>query len=257
MCNLSNYKKEIKFCNLIFKGLNSEVLFKVEEGLKIIVTCNSEFIVKAQRIDRFRMIINNNYATFDGQIPYILAKLLNNKVDFEKISGSDLIYDFCEYAKNHNLRVFLLGGKEESNKLSIKQLKNKYGIDIDGYSPPYEPYPFSEKNNNEILKRISLFKPHIIFVGFGSVKQEYWIDDNKDFLEKIGVKFAIGCGGTFDFVAGKVKRAPKFIQKIGLEGVWRLINEPSVFRLKRLLISFLVFKYFFKEIIMRCKRTKI
>ena len=79
-------------------------------------------------------------------------------------------------------------------------------------------------------------------------KQEYWISDNRILLESIGVKIAIGCGGTFDFVAGRIKRAPKWIQKIGLEGFWRLFKEPQLFRLKRLLISFKIFKYYFKDL---------
>ena len=77
-------------------------------------------------------------------------------------------------------------------------------------------------------------------------KQEYWIDDNRKVLEKIGVQLAIGCGGTFDFVAETIKRAPVFIQEIGMEGIWRLIMEPKWFRLKRILLSFKFFYYAYK-----------
>jgi len=236
-------KNNICCFNLIFRGLTKEILLEEENKLKHIVTCNAEFIVKAQENDRFKTIINNNYATFDGQVPYFLAKLKYKNINFEKISGSDLIYDFASLAKKKNYKIFLLGGYKKSNELAVKKLKEMYNIDIDGYSPPYENYPFSRNNNELILKRIEIFKPDILFVAFGAIKQEYWIDDNRKFLEKIGVKWAVGCGGTFDFVAGTIKRAPKFVQNIGLEGVWRFIMEPKWFRLKRLLISLKIFSY--------------
>ena len=114
---------------------------------------------------------------------------------------------------------------------------------IDGYSPEFETYPFSEQFNKVCLEKISDFKPDILFVGFGAPKQEYWIDDNMEFLARAGVKYTIGSGGTFDFVSQKIKRAPVFIQKIGLEGIYRLFQEPSKMRLKRLIDSCKFFKY--------------
>lgn len=238
----------VEFCNLKFKGLTKDIIFKEEANLKIIITCNAEFIVKANGNKRFKNIIDNNYTTFDGQIPYFLAKLINKKRKIEKLSGSDLIYDFCKYAKEYNKKIFLLGGYKENNKIAVEKLKRIYNIVIEGYAPPHFPYPFPPNVNAEILEKLNKFKPDILFVAFGVLKQEFWIEDHKDFLEKIGVKFAIGCGGTFDFVSGKVRRAPKFIQKFGLEGVWRFIMEPKWFRFKRILVSLGIFKYFFKSL---------
>lgn len=237
----------IRFCGLNFKGLTKEVIFNSEEKFKFIVTCNAEFIVKAKKLPKFAEIINNNIATFDGQIPYLLAKILNRHIKIEKISGSDLIYDFCKYAEINKKRIFLLGGYPDSNAIAVEKLRKKYKIEIDGYSPPHENYPFSEGNNSKILERIALFKPHILFVGFGAVKQEFWIEDNKEFLKNVGVEFAIGCGGTFEIVAGKFKRAPKIVQILGLEGFWRLIQEPKWFRVKRLILSLGIFTCILKR----------
>ncbi|MEM2174654.1 MAG: WecB/TagA/CpsF family glycosyltransferase [Candidatus Micrarchaeia archaeon] len=239
----------IRFCGLNFKGLTRDIIFSKEPQtqLKIIVTCNAEFIVKAQRNKRFAEIINNNIATFDGQVPYILAKLLNPGVKIEKISGYDLIYDFCKYAKMNKKRIFLLGGYPDSNTISVNKLRKEYQIEIDGYSPPYEDYPFSNGNNSKILEKIESFKPHILFVGFGAVKQEFWIEDNKEFLKKIGVEFAIGCGGAFEMISGKFKRAPIVIQKLCMEGLWRLLLEPRWFRVKRLLLSLMIFRYILRK----------
>ena len=170
-----------------------------------------------------------------------------SKFDFEKLAGSDIVYDFCEFAKTHNYKIFFLGGKEESNQIAVKIIRAQYGIMITGYSPDFEEYPFSDKFNKTCLEEITAFKPDILFVGFGAPKQEYWIDDHIELLSEIGVKYAIGCGGTFDFVSQKIKRAPVFIQKIGLEGVYRFFQEPSKMRWKRLIDSCRFFKYIWRK----------
>jgi N-acetylglucosaminyldiphosphoundecaprenol N-acetyl-beta-D-mannosaminyltransferase len=146
-------------------------------------------------------------------------------------------------AKEKNKKIFLLGGYEESNTQAIEKLREKYNIEIDGFSPEYKPYPFEETHNNNILKRIEEFKPDILFVGFGAIKQEYWINDNKSFLEKMGIRWVVGSGGTFEFVANTIKRAPIWIQNIGLEGFYRMLKEPNMARVKRILLSFKIFKY--------------
>lgn len=235
--------KYIEFANLCFKGLEKKDILQEEEFIKFIVTVNAEFIVRANKDKKFKNIINKNFSTFDGQIPYTLAKLKNKNILIEKLSGSDLIYDFCKMAKERKKKIFLLGGYDESNKKAISKLKYSYDIEIGGYSPKYKSYPFDSKHNEEILKNIKKFKPDILFVGFGAVKQEFWIDEYKDKLEDIGVRWVVGSGGTFEFVAGTIKRAPLWIQKSGLEIIYRLIKEPNLLRLKRVLSSFKVFKY--------------
>jgi len=237
----------IKFANLNFEGLVKNELLKEEPFLKIIIPTNAELIVKAQDNDKFKNLISSSYATFDGQVPYYLASKQNKEETIEKISGSDLIYDFCKMAKNKNKRIFLLGGYEDSNNEAVLKLKEKYNIVIQGYSPPYKPYPFDREHNDLIISKIKNFKPDILFVGFGAMKQEFWIEEHKTVLEDIGIKYIIGSGGTFEFVAGKIKRSPKIIQEIGLEGFWRLVSEPKWFRVKRLLVSFLIFKYIWSE----------
>lgn len=111
--------------------------------------------------------------------------------------------------------------------MAVEKLKERYNIEIEGYSPPYRPYPFDPAHNQIIINKIKNFKPDILFVAFGAVKQEFWIVEHQEILNSIGVKWAIGCGGAFDFVAGTIKRAPKFIQNIGLEWFYRLIREPK------------------------------
>lgn len=241
--------REIQFANILFRGLSKDILLKEEKGIKIIITVNSEYIAKANQNPRFLSLINDTYATFDGQIPFILAKILNKKENFEKISGSDFIFDICKYAEKHAKKIFLLGGLKSSNEKAVAALKNKYQISINGYSPEYKTYPFTPEHNDVILKKIKKARPDFLLVGFGTIKQEMWIYEHRNILHKIGIKWAIGVGGTFEFVSGNISRAPVALQKFGMEGLYRFLMEPRWFRFKRLLISLSVFKFFLYELL--------
>tara|TARA_X000001036_G_scaffold384426_1_gene378396 strand:+ start:55 stop:786 length:732 start_codon:yes stop_codon:yes gene_type:complete len=241
-----NNIKYIDFAGLRFSGLTKNKLIQFQNKIKIIVTANSEIIIDSHENSKLKKILNLSFTTFDGQIPYFLAKIKFPKYHFEKISGSDLVFDLLHEASKKSYKVFLLGGQADSNEIAIKKIKSQYGINVDGYSPEKCNYPFPKDHNNEILTKINSFKPDIIFVGFGAKKQEFWIYDNRKILEEVGVKIAIGCGGSIEFISGKLIRAPKIMQIAGLEGLWRLMIEPRFFRLKRLFKSLKIFYYFIK-----------
>ena len=214
--------------------------------IKFVVTVNAEFVVEAHRNPRFMALINNNHATLDGQIPYILSRLLNKDRNYDKLSGSDLLVQAVSHCAKTSESLFFLGADEVTNKKAVEKALSLGVSNCTGYSPDYCDYPFEEEFNQQILDRIAQVEPDYLFVGFGAKKQEFWIEDNLDKLEKIGVKVVIGSGGSFAFLAQTIKRAPYRIQRMGLEGIYRLLQEPSWFRIKRLLKSFLVFYYFFK-----------
>jgi N-acetylglucosaminyldiphosphoundecaprenol N-acetyl-beta-D-mannosaminyltransferase len=235
---------EVKAFNVTFNCLTKKDLFSLlmTDRLRMIATVNAEFIVLANEDERFKRILDSAVTTIDGQIPYFFLKLRNRNILFEKLSGSDLIYDLCAKAQNLELRVFLLGGLPQSNKLALDRLKMLYPqLEIEGYSPPFFPYPFPNSTNKEIFNRLESFRPDILFVAFGAPKQEFWIYDNFSTLENLGIRLAMGVGGAFELVGGVEKRAPRFIQKIGFEGVWRLLQNPK--RWKRFIRNFKFFKY--------------
>ena len=119
-------ESSINFCGINFDSLSHKQIFSESDDVKFVVTVNSEYIVRANSDREFLDLINSNHATFDGQIPYVFAKLISSVRPFEKISGSDLIYDACDYAKKNHKRVFLLGGDSESNRLSVIKLQEQY-----------------------------------------------------------------------------------------------------------------------------------
>lgn len=234
----------INFGNLIIDGLRkNEIidLFNEKNGFTHLTTVNAEFIVLANQNKRFKNIVNQSIATIDGQLPYLIARLKNRGVKFEKISGADLIYDVIEVSKNKDLKIFFLGDTKEVNSKAVEVLKNQYKINVDGYSPPFQPYPFDDETNDRILQRIESFKPHFVIVGFGAPKQEFWINDHQRRLEKIGVNWAMGLGGTFRFISRYENRAPKIISNLGMEWIWRLLQNPK--RFKRLYKSLRFFRY--------------
>lgn len=239
-------RPSFKFAGLTFKGLCAGDLLPQLGIFKFIVTVNADFIVTSFQSKRFANLISKNFATVDGQITLWLARLLGKpRVNFEKISGSSFAYDLLLHAAGNRLRVFFLGATPTVNDLATQAVKARYGVDVAGFSPPLTAYPVASEWNEEVLARIKEHLPHILFVALGAPKQEYWIEDNEQVLKDAGVQVAVGCGGTLDFLAGTIKRAPKWIQKIGLEGLYRLAMQPSWFRVKRLARSLLVFPIVF------------
>ena len=235
---------------LNFFGYNTKVLdeYLLRDSFDHIATVNAEFIVTAyeEKDHRFLKVINNSICTVDGQIPLWISKVFGkNTKSLVKISGSDYSKHVLTLARNNNLKVFFLGG----NPVSIEKLLEEYPENhlFGGYSPEFEKYPFSLANTLSIQDKLNKFNPDIVLVGFGAVKQEYWIDDNKQFLNELGVRCAIGVGGTFEFLAGTFSRAPIFIQKAGLESIYRLAQQPSLFRMKRILKSLKVIKHVYKK----------
>lgn len=235
----------MQFCNINFNILHRDQLFErnITEP-KCIVTVNAQIIVFANTNQRYMNYINSHYATFDGEIPLKKAKMYSKEfASAEKLSGSDIVYDFAQYAKSQQLKVFFLGGYSDSNVAAVKRIHDIYGIEIDGYAPSYEPYPVSKDFTMACFSRLELFKPDIVFIGFGVPKQEFFIEDNLDHFKQLGVKYIVGSGGTFEFVAGKIKRAPLWLQRAGFEGVYRLLQEFGLTRLKRLFYSLKFYKY--------------
>ncbi|MDP3387045.1 MAG: WecB/TagA/CpsF family glycosyltransferase, partial [Eubacteriales bacterium] len=137
--------------------------------------------------------------------------------------------------------VFLLGGAPGVAKLAADNIGMKYGDIVCGYQHGYfKGYHSGHTNSveeNSIIDRINTLKPDILFVGFGSPRQEKWIHS---FLKQLNVRLIIGNGGTIDVLSGQVKRAPLVFQRLGLEWLYRLFKDPKRIRRQILLPLFLI-----------------
>jgi N-acetylglucosaminyldiphosphoundecaprenol N-acetyl-beta-D-mannosaminyltransferase len=232
----------LRFANLYFRGLRREDLLRDDGQLKLIVTVNAEIIVQANGDPILAEIINRNWATLDGHWPHLLARRSTGRNEIEKISGSDFIYDLCGMARERRMRVFLLGASPEVNRAACEKLRATHGIEIEGYAPPVMAFPFPGQVDGDIMARISAFRPHILVVGFGAPKQEYWADAHLPGLAKAGTRWVLAAGGTLDFVAGALRRAPVAVQRAGLESLWRFALQPRT-RFRRLLRALRFLQY--------------
>lgn len=221
-----------------------EAVSQVEKWLKTskqyqIVTPNPEQVVLAQKDPSFKKVLNQaDLAIADGiGLAWAIKaqnKNLNTKV--ERVSGVDLMAALCKNAGQKKRRIFLLGGWDAAEKAAKKLSAIRQPAEaIENCQLKIKSHPGAVDINNQsaderrvIIKKINQFKPDLLFVAYGAPHQEFWIAQN---LSSLKVKAAMGVGGAFDYISGKVPRAPKLLRNLGLEWFFRLIIEP--WRLKR------------------------
>ena len=233
----------MKVLGLTFLGARHSVVETPDPcRCKFVLTVNADFIVRAREGDeRLRHLINNHISTFDGFWPWLIARIRHPGEHCDKISGSDLIYIYADQCRAADRSLLIVGGSAHAAAEALNRGANT-AIAV-GWDAPFEAYPMSSSFVEVFQALIEMHRPLAIAVCLGSPKQEFLIEDQLEFMSARGVSFAFGAGGTADMVAGKFKRAPVFVQNIGMEGLWRLVTEPSVERIKRLTNSIKVFRY--------------
>lgn len=193
-----------------------------------IVTVNPEFIISAQKDKEFAKVLNESSLSIpDGTGLIFASRFLYGKKNKlkERVAGVDLVWELAKISSQKGWSIYFLGAKPNIAKKAANRLKLLHrNLEIAGISEG-EP-KFSEKETIEMIKKSNA---DILLVSYGAPKQDKFIYKN---LNELGVKVAIGVGGTFDFITEVQKRAPIWIQKIGLEWFWRLIHEPK--RIKRI-----------------------
>lgn len=225
--------------------LEKIINFINEKRFHLIVTINSENATKALENKIFLDVIKNADLVIPDGIGIIFAsKILGDKLP-ERIPGIDLSYKLLEISNEKHYKIVLIGGKEgvaEGAKENLKKIFPNLNIVM-----TYNGY-FNEDEEKKIVEEIQKIEPDILLVGMGSEKQEIWIWNNREKFKNIGV--CIGVGGTLDIWAGKKKRAPKLVQKLGLEWLYRVIIEP-----KRIFRVLKIFNFLNKLFIERWKKS--
>ncbi|MVX64179.1 WecB/TagA/CpsF family glycosyltransferase [Clostridium chromiireducens] len=190
-----------------------------------VVTPNVDHIVKLEEDEEFKKVYRNADLILTDGMPLIWISKMKSTPIKEKVSGSDLFPKVCELAAKKSYKMFLLGAADGVAAKASDKLKEKFnGLDIVGtYSPSYG----FEKKEDEIEKIINIInkvKPDILAVGLGAPKQEKFIYGYKG---KLNVPVSLAIGASIDFEAGNIERAPRFMQKFGLEWFYRLCKEPK------------------------------
>lgn len=195
------------------------------EKKSYVVAINVDVVMKIEEDEYLKKVVDEaDMVLVDGKPLIWISKMHGNPVK-AKISGSDLVPLLCEVAAEKGYKIFILGGADGIAKRAAKRLKYKLPkIQIVGiYAPPYG-FENDEKELTKINDMISAVHPDLLITCFGCPKQEKWIYDN---IDKYDAKVSICAGATVDFLAGNVKRAPRWMSEHGLEWFYRFLQEPK------------------------------
>jgi N-acetylglucosaminyldiphosphoundecaprenol N-acetyl-beta-D-mannosaminyltransferase len=186
-----------------------------------IATTNPEFVMMAQQDDAFRQVLWQADLCIPDGIGLIWASRWLKRPLPERVPGSELVYLLAEQAAQSGWRLYLLGAAPGVAEAAAAIFQARYpGLIIAG---TYAGSPALEEND-AIVKHINTSRADLLFVAYGAPRQDKWIARNRDKLTTVRV--AMGVGGALDFVTGKSIRAPRRLQKLGLEWLHRLYHEP-------------------------------
>lgn len=161
----------------------------------------------------------------------------------ERVAGIDLFQNLVKLAAEKGYKIYLFGAKEEVVTRVKRIFEEQYpGIRIVGYRNGY----FTEADEPEMVEQMARSGADMMFVAFSSPKKEYWVSR---YLKELNIPFVMGVGGSFDVVAGVTDRAPRWMQKIGMEWFYRFIQEP-----RRLWNRYMVGNTKFVLYTLKCKR---
>ena len=185
-----------------------------------ILAMNPEKIFSLQRSDFLAGFFSGAGLLIPDGIGVVLALRLQG-CRVERVPGADLMQDICALAADRGYKVFILGSSEEVSRESVARLKKRLpSLRIVG-----RRNGFFEEGDLSVVEEINQSGAEILFVAMGSPKQERWLAENLSKLDSVSV--AQGIGGTLDTIAGRVKRAPVFWQRLNLEWLYRLLRQPS------------------------------
>jgi N-acetylglucosaminyldiphosphoundecaprenol N-acetyl-beta-D-mannosaminyltransferase len=219
------------------------------DSMEYVVTPNAHHVVMLQEDGVFRAIYESAFLSVPDGVPLLWAAKLLGQPLRGRVNGTDLFEVLCARAAERGLRVFLLGGREGAADAAAAALVSRYpGLEICGtYAPPFG-FEHQPDEMARITTTINAAKPHLLFVGLGAPKQEYWMFVNR---KELDARVALGIGVSFEFVGGIVQRAPVWMRGIGLEWLHRLLSEP-----KRLWKRYLVGNFVFCRLILRQWRLR-
>jgi N-acetylglucosaminyldiphosphoundecaprenol N-acetyl-beta-D-mannosaminyltransferase len=189
-------------------------------GTHQIATVNPEFLMKARHDPNFRATLQRAALCIPDGIGVLWAARLRGKKLRERVAGSDLVPRLTAEAAQHGWRIFYLGAAPGVAEKAADILAARYpGLNVAGC---YAGSPAPEEEN-DIVARVCAAQTNILLVAYGAPKQDLWLDRN---LARTGAAVGIGVGGSFDFIAGVSRRAPRWMQRLGLEWFYRLAREP-------------------------------
>lgn len=219
----------------------AEVLARCREaiaGSKLthIVTANPEILLQAHADTAYAELLRGaEFIVPDGIGLLVGARLLDQRIP-ERIPGIELLTEISQLAAGAGKGVFLLGGQFGIAPDAAKMLQKEVPrLSIAAFVPEHD----AQDPPPELWTQLEKVHPTVLFVAYGAPKQERWIAQHKQRLEDLGIRVAMGVGGAFDILSGRLPRAPRWMRAIGLEWLWRLWLEPR--RLRRIFRATVMF----------------
>lgn len=210
-------------------------------------TISAELIVMAQEDKLLKEKYDNaDILTIDSYVVYYAAKILGKNFK-EPVSGSRVLLNFLPIAQRKEYKLYFLGATKEIVEKAVAKVTRDYpGINIVGWHDGY----FGTEGETEVVQDIIAKKPDVLFVAMSSPLKEEFIYRNKS---KMNVPVSIGVGGIFDIIAGKCKLAPSWVSKLGLEWLYRFVQEPRRMWRRYLITNLKFIMLVVKEIFKRSK----
>lgn len=189
-----------------------------------VATANTDFLIKSLHDPELHNILIHADLVIPDGMPIVKASQWLKSPLKERVTGADMVPRLAVLAAQKGYRLFMLGARPDVAQRARQRMEtDNPGLQIVGCVSP-EVNPIVTMDNDTLLAEIAAAKPDILLVAFGNPKQEKWIAMHRDRLD---IPLCIGVGGTFDFLAGEVARAPVWMQRSGLEWLHRLTQEPK------------------------------
>ena len=208
-----------------------------------ICVSNVHQCIEAHDSKEFAKTINNaDLAIPDGRPIYWALKLLDHN-EADHLPGYFVTKALCKFAAENEIKIGFYGGEDQSLEKCVLNLKNEFqGLKVEYiYSPPFKVLTKEEKKI--IIKNININEIKILFVCLGCPKQEYWMAEHKDYLKCI----SIGIGEAVNLISNKTKLAPKWVERIGMRWITRLISDPKRLFWRYFYTNFKFLYYFTKQ----------
>lgn len=203
-------------------------------GCRVAATVNVDFVVNTYcatkttpRNPALANVLRRAELVIADGMPLVwLSRLLGTPLP-ERVTGADMVPLIAERAAKEHVKLYFLGGTEKYTRMAADILSERYpGLEIAGIDTPFVKLdaPDAAELDREICRKINDSGASILLIGFGNPKQEIWVERNR---ANLNCGIAIGIGGTFNFIAGAVKRAPDWMRKSGTEWIFRIVQEPG------------------------------
>jgi N-acetylglucosaminyldiphosphoundecaprenol N-acetyl-beta-D-mannosaminyltransferase len=222
----------MKVCSVLGVNINvltmKETIDIIEKNLdslkgKYICVSNVHTTIMANDSSEYKQIQNEAFMRLPDGRPLSLISKAKGFKESERVTGPDLMGKIFEVSELRGYTHFFYGSTEDTLKLLQLRLLDKYpSLKVSGmYSPPFRKLSICE--DEDIVKKINSICPDFLWVGLGAPKQELWMYEHKNRVRSL----MIGVGAGFDYFAGNIKRAPKWMQDLSMEWLYRLVQQPN------------------------------